>query len=226
VSHPCTVLIASAETLPALKERASRGEGELIAFTDADALKALEAITARKPALVALERVFAGTPRGTALINRIKADPSLKQAEIRVVSPDAEFPRVARPAAAPIAGGPASTAAAVAHAPAKTQPLDQKGTRRAQRVKIAKHLDILVDGSPAKLIDISTVGAQVISSAVLKPNQRLRVGLTDDHGDVRVRASVAWASFEISPAGPRYRAGIQFLDADPGAINSFISRHK
>jgi hypothetical protein len=223
------VLVASADALPALTERASQGEGELIAFSDADALRALETITARKPTLIAVERVFAGTPRGAALINRIKADPTLKQSEIRVVTADSDFGRPAthRPSGGAGTGAPAHAAAAVAAAPARApaQPLDQRGTRRAPRFKIAGHLEVVVDGNPATLVDISTVGAQVISSAALKPNQRFRIGLVDDQGDIRLRASVAWAKFEISSDGPRYRAGVEFLDSNPG-IDSYIARHR
>jgi len=244
VSQPCTVLIANADLLPTLKEKTSNGDGELLAFTDADALRALEAITSRKPALVALEKMFASTPRGAALINRIKADPSLKQSEILVVSPDMDFSRFAKRSAAPApapapppapvpqpppaapAGIAAATAAAVAPPPAAAPPLDQRGTRRAQRFKVNGQVDILVDGNPAALVDISIVGAQVVSTALLKPNQRIRMGLTDDRGDVRFRGTVAWASFEISPKGPRYRAGIEFLDANPINLEAYISRHK
>ena len=70
------------------------------------------------------------------------------------------------------------------------------------------------------------VGARVLSTAVLKPNQRLRMTLNDQSGDVRFRASVAWASFEISSKGPRYRAGIQFLDANAQQVDGYIARHK
>jgi hypothetical protein len=222
------VLVASADALPALQERASHAEGELIAFSDADALRALETITSRKPAVIALERVFAGTPRGAALINRIKADPTLKHSEIRVVAEDSDFGRPApRPGGSAGPSTPAGAAAAVAAAPAKAraQPLDQRGTRRAPRFKIAGLLEIVVDGNPATLVDISTVGAQVISTAGLKPNQRFRIGLIDEQGDIRLRASVAWAAFEITSDGPRYRAGVQFLDSNPG-LEGFIARHR
>jgi hypothetical protein len=38
---------------------------------------------------------------------------------------------------------------------------------------------------------------------------------------------VAWASFEIPPKdGPRYRAGIEFVDADAEALEAFCIRHK
>src|SRR3954471_20697485 len=57
-----------------------------MAFADTDALRALEAITRHRPSLVVLESAFAATSRGTALVNRIKADPSLSACEVRVVA--------------------------------------------------------------------------------------------------------------------------------------------
>jgi hypothetical protein len=72
---PPVVLIASPECLPALKERENLSD--VLAFTDAEALRALETVTRQRPEVVILERQFAGTSRGAALINLIKADPSL-----------------------------------------------------------------------------------------------------------------------------------------------------
>ena len=74
-----TVLIAAPDHLPALKEH---GFADALAFSDLDALKALEAITRDKPKVIALEKAFASTSRGAALIKRIKADPSLIGCEI------------------------------------------------------------------------------------------------------------------------------------------------
>jgi hypothetical protein len=229
VSQPCIVLIASPDLLPALVESAGDSEGELLTFSDTDALRALEAITNRRPAVIALERVFAGTPRGTALMNRIKADPTLKRSEIRVVSSDAHTARaVGQRQHATDVDGARGTAAAVAPvAPSAAPQLDQRGTRRAPRFNVAGQVDVLIDGNQATLVNISTVGAQVISAAVLKPNQRLRMALPDGQGDIRFGASVAWASFEYSSkSGPRYRAGIEFINANPGAVDAYSSRHK
>ena len=227
MSLPCTVLIASPDLLPGLAESASNGDGELLTFSDADALRALEAITNRRPSVIALERVFATTPRGTALINRIKADPTLKHSEIRVVSSvsdSARAPGQRHRATGP--DGPRGAAAAVVTAGA-APPLDQRGTRRAPRFNVAGQVDVLIDGNQASLVNISTVGAQVVSAAVLKPNQRLRVALPDEQGDIRFGAAVAWASFEYSPkSGPRYRAGIEFINANPAAVDAYSSRHK
>jgi hypothetical protein len=223
------VLIAAADRLATLQERAGDDHAELLAFTDADALRALDAITKRRPDLVALERLFATTPRGAALINRIKADPALTHLEIRIVSDGADLSRPSRRSGdAEMSGTTAGAAAAVATAArAATQPLDQRGTRRAPRYKMSGQPEVMVDGNLATLVDLSTIGAQVVSLTVLKPNQRIRISLADPKGPVRMNATVAWASFEIPPSsGPRYRAGIEFIDANVAALDNYLSRHK
>jgi hypothetical protein len=227
------VLIAAPDLLPALEQRTGGANGEVLTFSDADALRALEAIVNRRPQTVALERQFAATPRGAALINRIKADPTLLDSELRIVSHDSDYtrvlPRPAPPAPAPSPSAPAapSRVASVAAAVAVPAPLDQRGTRRAPRFRIAGDMSMLLDGNAARLVDLSEVGAQVVSPTVLKPNQRVRVVLTDDHGAIRFNAAVAWASFEIPTGrGPQYRAGVNFVDADGNAVGAFCVRHK
>jgi hypothetical protein len=203
------VLIASPEHLAVLKDRSDLVEAQ--AFLDTEALRALDVITRQRPAVVAMERLFAATSRGTALINRIKADPALTGCDIRIVSHDGP------------AGAPAPAAAAVA---ASTAPLDQRGTRRAPRTRVAGTIDILIDGVPVALVDVSVIGAQVVSPSILKPNQRIRLTLPDGTGPVRVTGGVAWASFEMPKGGVRYRAGIEFVDADAKTVGSWIAKLK
>ena len=251
MSGPCTVLIAAADLLPTLKQRSLDADSELLVFADTEALKALDAISRRRPGVVTLERAFAATPRGAALINRIKADPTLTGSEIRVVSHDADdtdvvssATTVSEHAAGPAPAGPAAPAAvvaaptsvavaaptsAVATAPAApaAAPLDQRGTRRAPRFKLVGNVEVVADGNAATLIDLSTVGAQIMSANVLKPNQKLRMTIADEKATIRVNAIVAWALFEIPPkSGPRYRAGIEFIDAKAAEVDAFRIRHQ
>ena len=224
------VLIAADDLLPALKARLSEETRDALSFTDAEALRALETITTRRPGIVWLERRFAASARGAALANRIKADPSLADTEIRVVNPDgspatetAPSPPKARVKAAGAA--PKNKAAAdVAPAPAA---LDYRGTRRAPRFRIVDTREILVDGNRGTIVDLSTLGVQLLTPTVLKPNQRVRVSLSDEERPIRCSATVVWASFEI-PKGsnPRYRAGLDFIEPDAGALDAFIRRHK
>lgn len=246
MAETVTVLIGATDILPTLKQRIG-GAGELVAFSDTEPLQALEVIVKRRPRLVALERLFAATPRGAALINRIKADPSLAETEIRVLAHDSEYSRVLPRHTGPVPPPSAAAASAspntthqniVAPSAARVEPaapaatiereqLDPTGTRRAPRFKIAGRVDILVDGNPATLVELSTSGAQVVSPTILKPNQRVRMALTDEAGIVRFNATIAWASFEIpSGSGPHYRAGIEFADADSSLVDAFCARHR
>jgi hypothetical protein len=239
------VVIGASELLDALQS--SAGVGGALAFPDTQPLQALQAITERRPSLVVLERLFAATSRGAALINRIKSDPSLAQTEIRVLSHTGDYARViARPAArtpeatAPAAAGKsdhasaaagnaAAVASAVNQAPSgEARPLDWHGTRRAPRVPVRDGVEMQIDGDAAVLIDISLIGAQVLSSASLRPNQRVRIALPQDDGPIRFRASVAWAKFELPKTGgaPRYRAGLEFVDADEASITRYCDRVK
>ena len=86
---------------------------------------------------------------------------------------------------------------------------------------------LVVQGANAALIDLSTIGAQVVSPAKLNPNQRVRLALKDGDGGAEFNGTVAWTSFEIQPnSGPRYRAGIEFVDADPAEVDAFCARQK
>ena len=52
------------------------------------------------------------------------------------------------------------------------------------------------------------------------------MALADDKARVKFNASVAWTSFEMSASGaPRFRAGLNFEDADPVAVDAFCARH-
>ena len=208
---PDTVIVAAPEHLPALQEQGDFADA--LAFSDADALKALEAITRDRPKVIALEKQFSATSRGAALIKRIKADPKLRKCEIRIVSHDGDNEELdAEPAARGAQAAPVR--------------LDQRGTRRAPRVKIVDGVEVLIDGSPATLIDLSVAGAQVISLTILRPNQRVRMILPDEERPIRCVAGVAWAAFEMPKSGPRYRAGIEFFDAESGNLDRFIEQNK
>jgi len=220
-----------------------RGEfQDAIAFADTDALRALEAITRQRPNLVVIESAFAATSRGTALINRIKADPSLSRCEVRLaahtpepdapaepvvadVVPDAAVPDVVSAAAAapPLSvPAPAPSAPAVPEArPTVSFPLDHSGTRRAPRYEMTDGLEVLVDGSPATLLDLSIEGAQMISLTTLRPNQRVRLTLPG-LAPLRISGEIAWAIFEMSQGVPRYRVGMAFAAPDTNGVQRFI----
>jgi len=204
------VIIGAADTLPALRERMAAANGAVLVFSDGDALDALNTITTRRAGLIVIERLFAMTSRGAALINRIKADPALRGSEIRVIAHNSDYTRV------------------IARVPPPPEPaLDQRGTRRAARFVMAPKVTVIVDGKQATVVDLSTVGAQVVSPGVLKPNQRIAVAVIDENGGARCSAIVAWTKYEMRPTGGAvYRAGIDFENADGPLVDAFRARHR
>ncbi len=89
-------------------------------------------------------------------------------------------------------------------------------------------VEIQLDGNPATVIDVSTVGAQVVSSTILRPNQKVRVSIPQEDALMRCRGTVAWAKFELPKpsAPPVYRAGLEFIDADAAAVDEFSTRNR
>src|SRR5919107_269020 len=110
------LVIAAENLMPALRDRV-KVEGEVLTFPDTEPIQALQTIMEQQPDLVILERLFAATPRGAALINRIKSDPQLAHTEVRVMSHTGDYTRqvvkpstTKAPAPAAAAGGSAAQA--------------------------------------------------------------------------------------------------------------------
>jgi CheY-like chemotaxis protein len=226
------VVIAATNLMPALRERLA-SEGDLLTFADTEPIQALQTILEQRPGLIVLERLFAATPRGAALINRIKTDPQLGHAEVRVMSHTGDYSRqVAKPSRvqspAPV-GAAESGAVALSEPPGEESPgprLDWQGTRRAQRFRARNGVEIQLDGNPAGVVDVSVVGVQVLSPTILRPNQKVRVSIPHDDFVMRFRGSIAWAKFELPKPSdpPRYRAGVDFADADAAALEHYCTK--
>jgi hypothetical protein len=111
---------------------------------------------------------------------------------------------------------------------ADAQAFSDADALRAPRFKIVDGVDVMIDGNPAMLMDLSVIGAMVVSPTTLKPNQRVRMSLPQEPRAIRFSAGVAWAAFEM-PKGkpaPHYKAGIEFFDADADAVLKFIDTKK
>ena len=115
----------------------------------------------------------------------------------------------------------------------RMRPVDHR--RRAAPARLARHaprrrairirpgVEIQLDGNPAIVVDLSVMGAQVISATILRPNQRVRISVPTDDFVMRFRGAVAWAKFELPKPTepPRYRAGVEFTDADAAAMDEY-----
>ena len=158
-----TVLIAARTSLGALKERSEFKDA--LAFVDTDALRAFDAIARQRANVVVVDAAFAATSRGTALINRIKADPLLGDCDVRILSHDDSRPSATVEPAAAVDPEPVGTGPDPGPPPTPTQ------------FTMIDGVELLVDGLSATLVDLSVNGAQVVSTTILKPHQRVRLTL-------------------------------------------------
>ncbi len=219
-----TVLIATPKYLQVLKARKEFADAQT--FADTEAPSALEIITRTRPEVVVLERLFAATARGEALSKRITADPHLSSCEIRIVAHGSENGRPSVPDPAGATDDLAPAGAWGPEAPWQEMPLDRGGTRRALRFRLVDGVEVMLDQHSAILIDLSIVGAQVLSPTILKPNQRVRVAFGESRQDIRCNTNVVWAWFERVGMEPLYRAGLEFVGADPEALENFYPSTK
>jgi hypothetical protein len=207
------LLVASEALLAAWSARVA-GTSDVVALAERDLQHALDVVVRRRPQVVVVEQGFASTARGSAFLQRLRRDPELPPVEVRVLSPEQ--------VAALVSPHPPVVLSASALV-ALAQPVRGR-LRRAARVRVPSGVEAQVDGAPASLVDVSVLGAQVVTSRTLKPNQRVRLQLVHDGNVVRAIAGVAWSSLEL-PKGrsPQYRAGIEFSDADPDALEAFYA---
>ena len=241
------VLIADAVRLRAIRE-ALPFPGRILYFNDSNLATALGTIRANEPCRIALDIQFAHSSTGRAFTGKLQSL-ATKGSEVLFVSLEngrwsmhpieisseavAAAPEtvVASASAAVVAASSAAVVATASGAVVSAADLNlnlNPNTRRVPRFPVVDPLAALVDGKTTSLIDMSLMGAQVVSAPVLKPNQRLRITLPDEGDTVlQVTAHIAWSEFQTSKNTPLpfYRAGLEFTDASAQALEEYLKRH-
>jgi hypothetical protein len=210
------ILIARSEQATGLRKRLAP-DSSIALFSDAEALRALDAVLGQAPRVLALDRAFAATARGAALVRRVKAEEPASATDIRVLAEDADSQPL-------ILSSRFATVESVVRA---SYPLDYCGTRRALRFDVMNSVRLAVNGERGRLVNLSFAGAQVVLPMRVRPDEELRVTLTEPEVDdsLRVHGVVAWSAVE--PTGPVviYRAGMAFVDADTRRLEDLCIRH-
>ena len=92
----------------------------------------------------------------------------------------------------------------------------------AKRIQFKKEIDIQIDGTPGKLVDISLTGAQVLTPAAMKPNRLITVTLPMGDSSVACKSKVMWSRLEPRAGQLWYRAGVSFTSIDQVALETFL----
>lgn len=226
-----------------------RFPGRVIHFTPASVSAAMEAVRSHKPRTVAIDAVFGQTPMGVAFMDRVDAL-GIDGSSIKfILEHEGRWITAARrgskaPAADAETSGHTSRrkhvepspdietaspelVAAIAAAVEAGDPLALSTTRRAPRFAVQGNVEAIVENGHASIVDMSVLGAQLVSVPALRPNQRIMVSLQDSDVSLNVIAQVAWSSFErpSKEVEPYYRAGIEFSGPAKDAIEDYRQRH-
>jgi hypothetical protein len=209
------ILIARADLAAALHERLAFDTSVRV-FSASEAGKALSTILKKQSSTIALDRKFVTSPGGAQFMTELRsAHPG---SELRILCDDGgDIPLVLR---RPVQTTGRETVIAGSQ-------LLVGDVRRATRFPVRPGSEASVNGHLTALVDLSTGGAQVLSGAVLRPTQAVRVALMDESDHIMVRALIVWSMFERSKktGDVHYRAGVQFTDAEHRLIEEYCNRH-
>ena len=212
MSSEIAIVIADAVRLREIRQD-SPFSCRVLHFTDSNLVSALESIRAHKPRLVAVESNFAHTTEGRAFVDLLH----------RLAVPGCEIHLISFVKGQWTTSAPDATPIQVA-----ASPVVCVNTRRVPRFPVLDPLAMVVDGKPTNLVDMSVMGAQVVSQPILRPNQKLKITLPDEGDEVLcLTAFVAWSAFEKPHNAPaaQFRAGMEFTDAAAQALEAYCRRH-
>ena len=214
-----TVVVADPARMSAIRDGLAT-PGRVLRYPTSNLASVFESIRANQPGLIILDSVFLQTPAGRGFVERIQQlnrpnvvlQSVIFERGVWTMKPlDYEAP------AAPVEPSPRIVAVTMAG-------LD---TRRAPRYLVQDIQQAVADGATIKVVDLSVLGAQMISQPMTRPNQKIKLGLPDGDGILQMTANVAWSIYEKPKMAdqPHFRAGVEFNNAVREALEDYCKRH-
>jgi hypothetical protein len=199
--------------------------GRVVQFTNFNLAPALEAIRTNEPTVVAIDALLVQTQQGLKFIKHVESLATSGFAVRLITLGNGKWTTSAHEVLPANDAPPIDRAAASAASPAGAA-LMGTNTRRAPRFPMLDSLNAAVEGGHASLVNISVLGAQVVSEPVLRPGQTVKIALPDAAEMLRLTAHVAWSTFQQTKQGtPVYRAGIAFTDAAQETLDDYCRRY-
>jgi len=235
-----SIVVADSSKLAVIRDSASL-PGRMMPFASTALASAIASIQAYRPKVIAIEAIFAETSSGVSFIDQIEPMTRGGSSILLLVEHDGQWttvprgggrnriqsPRVAVTASEPRIEKPSPQAVAAVSNVAAAAQTEIVSTRRAPRFLVRDQIDVIVENGHASLVDMSVLGAQIVSGPVLRPKQKIKVDLSDADKTLSVFAHVAWSMFEKPPsqAEPYYRVGLEFTGAAQQALEKYRQRH-
>jgi hypothetical protein len=204
-------------------------------FSEGNLATALDSIRMNHPKLIAVEAAFAQRPHGQVFLSKIE-QMAIRGSAIQLIVRASGNWATTPYNAAEMAAATLPTVASMRPARSVTAdespappdpPTKGANTRRASRFKVLESLNAVVENGQANLVNISIIGAQVVSPSVIRPTQKVKIQLPDTKDMVHLTGQVAWSTFERIQlqTEPFYRAGMEFTDAAQEILEDYCRRH-
>lgn len=222
-----SVVVADVSRIVAIRDGLQL-PGRIMHFTSATLGSAIESIRAYRPKVIAVDALFAETPAGASFVGRVESIGIPGSAIHLIVEHDGRWIATRLGAAPAIVLARAQpTVAPVSSGLAAGSHLGASNTRRAPRFLVRDRMEAVVESGRARIVDMSVLGAQIVSLPSIRPNQKIKLGLPDTDDVLNLIAQVAWSTFEQSAPGaePHYRAGIEFAGAARQRLEEYRARH-
>ena len=199
MTTPSSAIVLMRPDLVARVRQHFQSDPSIAVFDASETIPPLSIISPRAQMLLVVGHALTETMAGLEFLDRFREVNAT--AEVRVLAEGTN-------------GNPTVLETAVTHPAhlalrAESVPFTRAPVRRAPRVDMPEDAEAMINGMPARVVNLSPLGAQVLSSRVLKPGEHVLVRLPSSP---RVRATVVWSAFELPGAGrePCYRAGLEF----------------
>ncbi len=214
-----TIVVADPQRMTAIRDGLPT-PGRVLRYPTSNLASALESIRANQPGLIILDSVFLHTDSGQGFVTRIHDLGLGKVVLQQAVFDHGHWTMTPLDQAPPEQRAPDSQRVVAV----------KKGgleTRRAPRFVAQDIAQAIADGAPIEVVDLSVLGAQVISQPMMRPNQKIKVNLPDADGVISLSASVAWSVYEKPATSntPQFRAGVEFSNAEQHALEEYCRRH-
>jgi hypothetical protein len=214
-----TIVIADPQRVTAIRDGLPT-PGRVLRYATSNLASALESIRANQPGLIILDSVFLHTEAGHGFVQRIN-NLNIAKLVLQQTAFDHGHWTMTPIDQAPPTQRPPDSQRVVA---VKQAGLD---TRRAPRFRVQDVPQAVVDGTPINVVDLSVLGAQMISTPMMRPNQKIKVNLPDSNGGIQLTANVAWSVYEKRPndPAPHFRVGVEFSNAEQAILEDYCKRH-
>lgn len=214
-----TVVVADPQRMTALRDGLPT-PGRVLRYPTSNLASALESIRANQPGLIIVDSVFLHGEAGPAFVDRINSLSIPKLVLQQAVFDHGHWTMVPLDQALP-EQRPADNQRVIAVRKAGLE------TRRAPRYLVQDIAQAIADGAPIDVVDLSVLGAQMISQPMMRPNQKIRLNLPDPEGPIQLTASVAWSVYEkqATKPQPHFRVGIEFDSTESAALEEYCKRH-